>query len=93
MIKPSCGTVALYGLFIYLFFLEDHKNKRIKRPSRATVPQLDKTMKKWKKNQKDAKWFCCSSAEFTKCKFISLSGMFNEMKLISPRCLKYVVIT
>ena len=46
MIKPSCGTVALYGLFIDLFFLEDHKNKGIKRPSRATVPQLDKTMKK-----------------------------------------------
>ena len=37
--------------------------------------------------------FCCSPAEFTKCKFISLSGMFNEMKLISPCCLTYFVIT
>ena len=34
-----------------------------------------------------------SPAEFTKCKFISLSGMLNEMKLISPCCLKYIVIT
>ena len=36
---------------------------------------------------------CGSPAEFTRCKFIYLSGMFNEMKLISPCCLKYVVIT
>jgi hypothetical protein len=39
--------------------------------------------------QKDAKW--CIVLHF-ECKFISLLGMFNEMKLISPCCLKYVVI-
>ena len=25
MTKSSCGTVALYGLFIYFFFLADHR--------------------------------------------------------------------